>query len=298
MSRALVIITSYNDARTVAATIASVAAQGGIERVLEVALLDDASGDDTVAQARGAWTGPTRFTVVATPHNLGPWANLNRALEYAAAHADWAIVLHADDTAEPGWIAALLERSANCPDDVASISSSWNVLWADGSRMGGENTAGSHRRIDGGPAAVADTLMRGCWWKLSGAAIRTRAYQDAGAFDARYPQCGDWEWLLRVLDRGWAIEYIPRSLVTYRQHGATMSTRAMREDLEITDALRLLDRYAAVMARAQRGRFIARRARYLGRRIARAVYNYDIPRIRTALRTAAQVAHSARRHLL
>lgn len=296
--RIAIIITSYNDAATIAETVASIGAQRGIERIMELALFDDASRDDSVATARAAWPADVPLLVIDTPANLGPWPNLNRALQYGATIADWIIVMHADDSVEPGWLDALITRIDACPEDVASMSSSWNMLHADGTRVPGEDSSTPYHRIEGSTEALTDTVMKGCWWKLSGAAIRGRAFQDIGDFDGVYAQCGDWEWLLRALAKGWAIEYIPRSYLNYRQHGATMSTRALRDDVEITDALRVLDRYAGSLSRGARFRFLAQRAGFLVRRFGRGVLNRDTQRMASALRTSTRVARSFGRHVL
>ena len=52
-------------------------------------------------------------------------------------------------------------------------------------------------------AALRSTLGRGCWWHISGWAIRLDALDDIGGFNPQLPQLGDWDWLLRCLARGW-----------------------------------------------------------------------------------------------
>jgi GT2 family glycosyltransferase len=295
--RVAVIVVSFNDAGTVAQTIGSLGRQTALPEISGVILADDASRDGTVDRAAEAWQHEVPFSVSANSTNIGQWPNLNRALREAAALADWALILHADDYVESVWAEALMERIERCADDIASICTSWNVLTDNGAIEPGESGEGVVR-VDGGTEAVVDTMMRGCWWKISGAALRLRAFADVGDFDARYPQSGDWEWLLRALQKGWAFEYLPRSLVNYRLHAASMSSRAMREDLEITEALSVLDRYAMLLPRETRARFLMMRMRFLARRTARAVMRADLPRVRVAARTGVRIASSARRHLL
>lgn len=295
MNRVTLLIPSYNNAATVAETVVSIRAQTDLNRLARIVLLDDASRDETVAVARAA-AGDMPLIVERVDENLGPWPNFNRGLTLAGGHAEWALVLHADDTARPDWLAEMCDRIDSCADDVGAIGSSWNVIWPDHSITTGENAPEPVRRVDAGDAEVAGTLLRGCWWKLSGGAIRIAAFADAGPFDPQFHQCGDWDWLLRLLGRGWAVEYIPRSLVDYRQHMATMSTQSLREDREILESLRLLDRYAGLIPRARRASFLARRANYLMRRAGRAILNRDAQRLATVLRTAAILARSAGRH--
>lgn len=295
--RVIVVMTSYNDAALIEQAVTSVARQRGIERVLEFALVDDASRDQTVERALGAWASDVPFRALPAPVNLGPWPNLNRALHYAAERADWALLLHADDYAADGWVSETIGRIDRCPDDVATISCSWHVV-ENGKHTAGENASDEYRRIDGGDATVASTLQRGCWWKLSGAAIRLRAFEQIGDFVSDYYQCGDWEWLMRAQRKGWAVEYIPRALVNYRQHAASMSSRSMKEDIEIADSIGMLDLHGGLLSRSQRARFLGRRGYYLSRRFARALTRGDAHRMGVTLRSAATLLRAFQRHLL
>lgn len=293
-NRITVLVLAYNDGQTIEQALDSIAAQTGIGAIDRVVLADDASSDNTVVRAN------TRFPAIVTwanGTNTGQWPNLNHALRESSARAEWVVVLHADDYAEKDWIAVLAERIEACSTDVASICCSWNVV-RDGKVIErGENANSPAVRIVGGATSVADTVVRGCWWKISGAAIRMRAFEDVGDFDAAFPQSGDWEWLLRALHKGWTFEYMPLSLVNYRLHPASVSSRAMQEDLEITESLAILDRYAALLTRAQRRSFLLRRCGFVAKRAARALLRGDLHRIGVAARTGLRIARSARRHL-
>jgi glycosyltransferase involved in cell wall biosynthesis len=290
-----VLVPAYNDARTVAATMHSIAKQVGTSQLTVVVLADDASRDDTVAIARAA-AGALPLQVWAAAQNLGPWQNLNRALRDLGAVCEWALVLHADDLAMDGWIAALLDRIGHCSDNVASISTSWDMLYGERVHESGERHTDDVRLIPGSAQAVRDTLLQGCWWKISGAAIRLRAFEEVGDFDATVPQCADWDWTMRALAQGWSFEYIPRVHTIYRQHAATLSTAALRGDVDILDALTMFDRFGHTLGKAESVRYHARRGGFALRRMVRGVLQRDVRRVGTSLRTMATLSrHLAKR---
>ncbi|HEX6065532.1 MAG TPA: glycosyltransferase family 2 protein [Longimicrobiales bacterium] len=293
-ARAAVLILSYNDSGTIAECVRSVRAQARQHELAAVVLADDASRDDTVMKARAAAGERLQLTVLPTPHNYGPWPNLNRSLEYVARLADWAIILHADDIATDGWLDALLTRIDQAEANVASISTSWDMLYPDRVDATGERHDDEVRVIPGSRQAVHDTLLNGCWWKISGAAIRIGAFREIGEFDARVPQCADWDWTMRALERGWHFEYIPRVHTIYRQHAATMSTAALRTDVDIMDAITMLDRFGYTLKKREILRYHVRRGKYALRRMVRGALKADGGRVATSLRTFSVLS----RHLI
>lgn len=292
--RAAVLILSYNDSGTIAEAVRSVRAQSRQHELVSVVLADDASRDDTVMKARAAAGDRLQINVLPTPHNFGPWPNLNRSLHFLSRIADWAIILHADDIATDGWLAALLTRIEQCDSKVASVSTSWDMLYHDGVDETGERHDDEVRVIPGTRDAVHDTLVNGCWWKISGAAIRLHAFQEIGDFDARVPQCADWDWTMRALERGWSFEYIPRVHTIYRQHAATMSTAALRTDVDILDALTMLDRFGYTLKKRELLRYHAVRGKYALRRLVRGMLKADGSRVATSLKTFSVLS----RHLI
>ncbi len=99
-----VIIAAYNAERTVARAVASALAE---PEVSEVVLVDDASGDATIAAAQGADDGTGRLRVVRQTTNGGPSAARNRAI--AESNAPYLAILDADDLILPGRFARLLD---------------------------------------------------------------------------------------------------------------------------------------------------------------------------------------------
>lgn len=100
-----VIIPAYNAAATIARAVASALAE---PEVAEVVVVDDASSDDTIAQARSADDGSGRLVVIAQPVNGGPSPARNAAID--ASHSPHLAILDADDYLLPGRFARLLAQ--------------------------------------------------------------------------------------------------------------------------------------------------------------------------------------------
>lgn len=267
-----IVIPSHNRASSIASTLKTVFDQdAGLEGIHGVYLADDCSDDATVSVACGAWGASPRLTVLRSARNLGTYGNVNNAIERLAATHDWLLFLHDDDLARSNWLASTVGRIRTCGASVATICSSWDSIRADGVVEPGEDDP---RRpvevVAGGPKAVRSTLLRGCWWHFSGCAVRTRAFQAIGPFDPDLPQCADWEWLLRCLSAGWSVEYIPRTLIGYRQHHASVSTRSFQSHRDVLESLTIVDRHGAVLESWDRVRLHARLIEFLLRRSVRA----------------------------
>lgn len=102
-ARISVIIPVYRSADIVSHAISSALAQTVDCKVIVV---DDASGDATVAAAREAANGNDRVTILEQAVNQGPAAARNRAI--AAADTEFVALLDADDQMAPGRLGVLL----------------------------------------------------------------------------------------------------------------------------------------------------------------------------------------------
>jgi succinoglycan biosynthesis protein ExoU len=99
-----VIIPAWQCQSTIARAIASALAE---PEAAEVIVIDDASGDGTVAEARGADDGSGRLKIVEQPRNCGPAAARNRGI--ALSRAPLIALLDSDDFFLAGRFAALLD---------------------------------------------------------------------------------------------------------------------------------------------------------------------------------------------
>lgn len=98
-----VIITAYNAAATIADAVTTALRE---PETVEVIVVDDASGDETIARAKAAAQGDHRLIVLCQAENGGPARARNRALEVACG--DYVAVLDADDFFFPGRFGHLL----------------------------------------------------------------------------------------------------------------------------------------------------------------------------------------------
>lgn len=206
-------IPAYNAASTINETIESLQVCDGADLLKGVFLIDDASQDETAAIARGRWQSAVPFNICRNDVNLGERRTTNAGLERLYGDFDWALILHADDVVKRNWLSLYFDRIRRCADDVATICSSYDVWRPDTGEIkaGQEYPERPAGYVAGTRAAVIDTLRSGCWWHISGCAIRIQAFQRIGNFRPDIPMLADWEWLLRCLASGYAVEYIPRS---------------------------------------------------------------------------------------
>jgi succinoglycan biosynthesis protein ExoU len=109
MTQVGVLIAAKDAAATIGRAVASALAQ---EATSEVIVVDDGSGDETVASALRHDDGTGRLRADRMPGNFGPSAARNRAIEMSGAEI--LCVLDADDYLLPGRLATMLaEAGAN-----------------------------------------------------------------------------------------------------------------------------------------------------------------------------------------
>ena len=295
------IIPAYNRAVAIGETLASLKHQhGGLSAIAAIYVADDCSSDGTPASATAAWSGSdVPLTVVQPPHNVGQFQNVNHALRQVMDAHDWILFLHDDDLARFDWIARMTERIRVCAPTVASLCSSWDVLY-DGAiaETGEDDPLRTVEMVDASRSSVRSTLLRGCWWHFSGAAVRVDALKSVGLFDASLPQCADWDWILRCLTSGWDIEYIPRALIRYRQHAASVSSRSFSTNRDLVENLILTRRYGAVLGRSDIWTIHRRLGAFAGRRAVRAMLQARPAGVWRAMRTGVAIARSCARMLM
>lgn len=283
-----ILIPSFNSAKTISATLESLQESPltYLTRIYTVYLADDCSQDNTISLAEATWKPPIPLYVLNGEKNLGERGNVNRAIALIKEQIDWFFILHSDDIAKPNWLEMMISRIESCGERVGSICSSWDTLQSDGTVIPGEdNPSRPIQVIEGTIQAVRDTLLQGCWWHISGCAIRISAFEDIGEFDRELPQLGDWEWLLRCLNKGWSVEYIPRTLILYRNHSSSVSSESFRTDRDLRESLKIVQSYTPVLSSSSILTFYGRRMNSSVRRIGRALSNFNLSRSVLAVQT-------------
>lgn len=264
-----IIVPSYNCELFIAATLRSIMSQGEmLSRCACVLLCDDCSTDRTVEIATETWVSDAPLVVATSRVNRGEARNMDDAVARLPPAVDWFFVLHGDDLANPGWLDSLSAVAAMADSTVGSVCSSWDTLFSDGSIVKGENgPGGTVVRADGNARSVADTLKMGCWWHLSGACIRVKTYREVGGRSSRLPLRGDWDLSMRMLSGGYAIQYLPRSLMTYRMNPTGVSSNSFRRHNDVREALAVVRIHQQVLPLAELLGYHARLVRLLTRRI-------------------------------
>jgi GT2 family glycosyltransferase len=236
--------------------------------------------------------------VLRSERNVGQHNNVNRAFGELRSRAEWLLLLHADDEAKPDWLGTMLREIESSGPTVASICCSWDSWFPNGTVLRGEDDPKRPTQlIVGGPESVRGTLLKGCWWLITGCAIRVAAFEDVGTFDQELMQVGDWDWLLRCLNRGWSIKYVPRTFIRYRQHPSSISTESLQMDRDVDESLRVVLRYTGMLSRMDLLQLHLRKAGFLTRRMLHAALRLRIRRVLAAARMLARSGQSLRRCL-
>jgi glycosyltransferase involved in cell wall biosynthesis len=241
-----ILIPAYNAETTIAETLRSVQDQeGGLDRVEAVYLADDASLDKTVDVARDAWKSSVRLEILRNRENQGERRTVNAAARQFPAGVRWFFILHADDIAKPNWLAAMLRVQDAASSEIASVTASYDVLNSDGRVSPGENRGEDQLvLIEGQRESITGTLLRGCWWKVSSCSIRVDIFLQLGGFAPDMPQLGDLDFVIRLLQKGSAILYIPLCLSIYRQTDQSVSSASFRVHRDVREWLKVLSCYA------------------------------------------------------
>jgi glycosyltransferase involved in cell wall biosynthesis len=285
--RIAILIPSYNSAETIAETLDSVQEQlpdGACN--IDIYLADDGSKDNTVGIARETWRADIPLQMIARERNLGQWPNKNAALAEISREAEWVLILHSDDTARSDWLSVLLSRMDRCPASVATICSGWQSLSVQHPVNTKKDDAPPKiKHIKGTQEAIRMTLLKGCWWLISGCAIRLSAFQDVGPFDNQFPDAGDYDWLLRCLHKGWDVEFVDKNLVFHRRRQDSVSGAAAIQHLDIRETVQIRSLYAGLLPTTDIIRLYVRPYLWLSRRMVRSVLNRDKLRLLRAWST-------------
>lgn len=281
MIRIAILIPSYNNEDTISYTLESIQTQREwIKKISAVYIADDCSSDRTIALAQATWHSPIVLHILPADRNQGQWENVNRAINLIKETADWCLILHSDDIAKPNWLEMIISRIEACSENIGSICSSWDNLMPDGSIKQGEDDPSKQLEvIEGNDDAVRGTLLKGCWWHISGCAIRVKMREDCGSFNQKFPYQADWEWLLRSLKRGWAVEYIPRTLILYRQNVSSVSSKSFQTHRDIREFLEIIPKYINLLEPKDLFYLYQQRINFIFRRLVKSLITLNTQRV-------------------
>jgi GT2 family glycosyltransferase len=217
----------------------------GVGKLGGVFICDDASTDNTRKLAADAWISAPRLKILQNERRLGERRTVNAAFERLREDYEWIFILHADDVVKANWLDLYFPRIEAAGPRVASICSSYDCWCPADKRIepGEDDFSRDLEIIRGKRESVLGTLKAGCWWHISGSAIRIERFFEIGGFRPNMPQLGDFEWLLRCLKLGYDIEYIPRTTMLYRTHSASVSSSSFRRGQDLIERLELFRIY-------------------------------------------------------
>lgn len=195
---------------------------------LEIVVVDNKSGDDSVARIRAADPG---VKVVRSKTNSGFAGGCNQGVK--ASSGEYLAFLNNDARPDEFWVAAAVERMERSPR-VGAVAS--KVLDWDGERVdfigAGLTWYGMGYKPHTGepvPRGTAEptTVLFG-----TGSAMfaRRSVYLDLGGFDERYFmffEDVDFGWRLNL--RGWQFAYEPKSIAFHKHHASMKSFGQFKE---------------------------------------------------------------------
>lgn len=297
MQNIALIIPTYNSHETIEETLDSVQAQGEfLGKISAVYIADDCSNDGTIALVKTKWSGSVPMHILQGEQNLGERKNVNNAIELIKETTDWVLILHSDDIAKQNWLEMMILRMEVCSENIGSICSSWDNLMLDGSIKPGEDDPSKQIvLIESNDEAVRATLLKGCWWHISGCAIRVKAFENFGVFNPKLPQLGDWDWLLRCLHSGWSVEYIPRALILYRQNPTSVSSKSFQTHQDIREFLEIIPSYINLLESTELFHLYLQRTKSIFRRLVKSLITLNTERLWLAFQVLFMLLNSLRK---
>ena len=244
-----VVIPHYRGKRFVGAAIESVLVQHDTDT--EVIVVDDGSGDDSVA-ALEALAEP-RVRVVRHAHNRGIGAARNTGLQHA--RADLIAFLDQDDLWLPGLaVAHRRVLDADASGEIGLVCSDLLVLHRSG-RLSHPQLRVPARLSELAPEELLSFIVQDDFVRLGGCVIRRRSVDAAGPFDETIRGgSDDFDMIARLADVC-RFAYVPERLFMRRLHDEnyTKAERMMDESLVVID--RIAERHPGIERALNVGRY-------------------------------------------
>lgn len=206
-----VCIPTYNTARYLAQTIESVLAQDFSD--YELVICDNASTDETPELCRRYTDSRIRYLRFEELTNQA--GNFNRCLE--EARGELITILHSDDCFLPGFLSDRTTRFANDPD-LGLVFGAVEIIDAAGAHVSINRIWPEDRTF--APGELVNELVMACLVSPPSLMVRKTLADAAGKFRNDLTWGHDWEWSIRLAERGKA-QYATTPLAAYRVHDAS-----------------------------------------------------------------------------
>ena len=194
-----VVIPAYNRAHLIGRAIASVLAQS--YRNFEIIVVDDASTDDLATTLAAA--GSPRLRCISHPRNRGAAAARNTGI--AAANGEFTAFLDSDDVWFPGKLAHQVAAMRDQPPDIVGHVCAYDCL-----------KAGDKPRViipDWAPLTFRHRQLFGCTCGPGTTLLcRRSVFAEIGPLDEELRRLEDWDWLLRLSEKGYRLLASPAVL--------------------------------------------------------------------------------------
>ena len=188
MSDCSVIIPTYNRCSTLARALASALAQTVPPH--EVIVVDDASNDGS-ARAAAAFNDQ-RIRVIRHGRRLGAAAARNTGAR--AARGRWLAFLDSDDEWLPQKLARQLAIVANAPAHTGASVTGYVIV---------DNRNGRETGFQPPQTIMVDDMVFGCSYSPGSTLIvAADTFAAVGEFDVTMARLEDWDWLIRLSQRG------------------------------------------------------------------------------------------------
>jgi GT2 family glycosyltransferase len=262
-----VLVVAYETRDLLRGLLASLRADG-TSRACEVVVVDNASGDGTVAMLRSEFPD---VRVMANPDNVGYSRAVNQAIR--AASGRYLLILNPDIEVEPGAVDALADHmDANPGTGIAG----GKLLNPDGTLQYSCRTFYTlptllHRRTPIGrlfpnSRVVREHLMmdwdhesvREVDWMLGACLmVRPEAIRDVGLMDERFfMYFEDVDWCYRMQQHGWKVVYVPAARMTHvhRRESARGGLFNPRLLAHLNSMFRFFDKWNTLLWRIRKHR--------------------------------------------
>ena len=178
-----------------------------------------------------------RIDWVRRPHNLGLFANLNKAIQ--EIDSEWALLLCSDDYLHPTAITTIQDCRRRWPE-AGLILSTFNSINSDGSPRP-PDSAWHHDQLSRSTALISSEKLVPALLELgsvngnlTGMAFSRSFWQAAGKFRENWRHAADWEWLVRAAEQGPVVlNRVPVAAV--RTHEAQLSNSNRRSGHELEE---------------------------------------------------------------
>ena len=178
-----------------------------------------------------------RLRWVRRPHNLGLFANLNKAVEQA--DTEWMLLLCSDDLLLPSAIKQIQELHERWPES-GLILSTFESINADGSDRPADSAC-HHDQVSLETAQVSPEVfvpallhLGSLNGNLTGMVFSRSLWRAAGGFRENWRHAADWEWLIRAGDQG-PIVLNRKPLAQVRTHESQLSNINRRSGHELNE---------------------------------------------------------------